>query len=147
GDFETYTQVYRDNRHLVSRHKLTYERSLIAMGERAVADNTVQRIKQIDAERSKLLEASKKEALDRVSQALEDLRDLGFTYLLVNETRGRPRKRAKRAVPRKRQVECPICKFMTSPPHDARKHRFTQGKRKRAFTVKELADFGLKRVG
>jgi hypothetical protein len=111
-----------------------------------VANDAIQRIKQLDAERSKLLETAKKEALDRANQAVADLVALGFAYSLVEGTAKGPRRaRAKKAMRRKKDVECPVCKFKTSPPHDARTHR-SQGKRKRPFNAKQLSEMGLKKV-
>ena len=119
------------------------------MGDGKMAGNAVQRIKQLDAERTKLLDGAKRDALDRATQAVADLVALGFTYSLANgkAARGRPKASAKRNGMGKKGAECPICEFMTSPAHDARKHRFSQGKRKRPFTAKELSEQGLQKVG
>lgn len=40
---------------------------------------------------------------------------------------------------------CTICKFITDPPHDSRKHR-GQGDKKRPFTPKELEEFHMTKV-
>src|SRR5262249_24200156 len=117
------------------------------MGRPALPKEAIQRIKQLDSERSQVLETAKKEALDRANQAVADLVALGFAYSLVEGTARRMRRvGAKKAVRRAKDVECPVCKFKTSPPHDARKHRFSQGKRKRPFTSKELSEMGLKKA-
>jgi hypothetical protein len=109
----------------------------------------VERIKQLEAEKTKLVAAARKEALARANQAVADLVALGFTYRLVDGNGSRaPRKAARRkGAGRMGDHPCPVCEFKTSPPHDARKHRFVQGKRKHAFTAKELTDLGLKKVG
>ena len=110
-----------------------------------MAENPIARIKELDKERSQLLTTAKKEALDRANEAIADLNVLGFKYQLTEE-----RSRARGGSGRKgtRQVKdaaCLVCKFKTSPPHDARKHR-GQGKRKRAFTAEELKELGLQKA-
>ena len=120
----------------------------------AASDNPVERIKQIDQERAKLLGEAKKEALARANQAVADLVALGFTYTLVDgqaPARAKTAKTAKTASRKGtrqiRNAPCSICGFKTAPLHDARRHRFSQGKKKRPFTAKELSDLGLKKVG
>jgi ribosomal protein L13E len=56
------------------------------------------------------------------------------------------RKRSGKGTRSVKSAPCPICKFKTVPPHDARKHRFAQGKNKRPFTAAELSNLGLKKV-
>jgi hypothetical protein len=102
----------------------------------------IARIKELDAERTKLIDEAKKEALARAKQAVADLNALGFAYSLAPV--------AKKAVGRKTvggipDTPCRICGFRTNPPHDARKHRFSKAK-KRAFTSKELTDLGMRKV-
>jgi hypothetical protein len=103
------------------------------------------RIKELDAERTKLTNEAKKDALTRAQQALADLNALGFAYSLTQASL------AKKAVGRKavgrisRDNPCRICGFRTNPPHDARKHRFSKAK-KRPFNVKEITDLGLRKV-
>jgi hypothetical protein len=105
-------------------------------------DDPIARIKALDAERTKLLDEAKKDALARAQQAIADLNALGFSYSLAPV--------AKRAVGRKAvggipDNPCKICGFRTSPPHDARKHRFSKAK-KRPFSAKELTDLGMRKV-
>jgi hypothetical protein len=101
----------------------------------------ITRIKELEAEKSKLIESAKSEALARAKQAVADLNELGFRYSLTQgEGKGRKGERKIQA-----EKPCSICGFQTNPRHDARKHR-SQGKRKRAFTSKELSDFGLRKV-
>ncbi len=105
------------------------------------------RIKEIDAMRVKLLTAAKNEAFARAEQAVADLNALGFSYTLAD---GGPKARRKTSR-RKRErtikdAPCPVCKFKTKPPHDARRHRFSQGKKKNPFTPAELQKLGLKKV-
>ena len=107
----------------------------------------VQRIKELDQERNKLLGGAKKEALDRANQSVADLKTLGFKYLLIPEVEITPvSARGRKGTRTVKNAPCPICKFKTAPPHDARKHRFAQGKKKRPFATKELADLGLKKL-
>jgi hypothetical protein len=117
----------------------------------AASDNPAERIKQLDQERAKLLGEAKKEALTRANQAVADLVALGFTYTLADDrapARAKTAKTASRKGTRQiKDAPCSICGFKTAPPHDARRHRFSQGKRKRPFTAKELSDLGLKKVG
>jgi hypothetical protein len=49
----------------------------------------VARIKELDAEKSKLIESAKSEALERAKQAVSDLTALGFSYQLTQVSVGR----------------------------------------------------------
>lgn len=108
-----------------------------------MAENPVARIKELDKERSQLLTTAKKEALDRANEAIADLNALGFSYTLSGE--GAAPRRGRKGMRQVKDAACPVCKFKTAPPHDARKHR-GQGKRKKAFTVSELQELGLKKA-
>jgi hypothetical protein len=55
----------------------------------------IARIKELDAEKSKLIESAKSEALERAKQAVADLNALGFAYSLAQASV------AKKAVGRK----------------------------------------------
>ena len=96
-----------------------------------VADTTIERIKQLDKERASLLDTAKKAALTAANQAITALNALGFNYRLISEgekTVATKRKSKSRKGTRTiRDAPCAICKFKTSPHHDARKHRFAQG--------------------
>jgi hypothetical protein len=106
-------------------------------------DNPIARIKELDKERSQLITTAKNEALVRANAAISDLNALGFNFTLTEEkaraVSGRKGTRQVKAAP------CSVCKFETTPPHDARKHR-AQGKRKRAFTTAELKELELKKT-
>lgn len=106
-----------------------------------MADNPIQRIKQLDEERASLIDGARKEALAKATEAIAQLASLGFTYHLVEAGRA-PRKGAPRQAS---DAACPICKFKTKPSHDGRRHR-AQGERKRPFTPAELKDMGLARI-
>ena len=111
-----------------------------------MADNAVERIKVLDKERAKLLTTAKQEALDRATAAVNDLNVLGFSYQLIEKQTEEHRKNLNQKRQRISREPCPICKFGTNPPHDARRHRFSQGKKKRPFTSKELSEMGMRRV-
>jgi hypothetical protein len=106
----------------------------------------LEQLKKLDEQRAALLDNAKKEALAKAEAAVADLNSLGFAYRLV-EGDAAPRKRGTRAGagavdPTK---PCSVCNFLTTPNHDARKHR-AQGESKKPFTAKELEAFGLKKA-
>jgi len=111
-----------------------------------VAESPINRIKELDKERARLLDTAKKEALTRAESAVADLNALGFDFRLVNGVaRGRPAGTGRRGGRKMRAKECPLCKFETKPPHDRRAHRFSAAKR-RPFTAAELKEKGYARV-
>jgi hypothetical protein len=109
-----------------------------------MADNPIARIKQLDQERAQLISSARKEALDRAKAAIADLSALGFNYRLLEGG-----KTSKRSAPNGtgfvKDAPCPVCKFKTSPLHDARKHK-RQGKRKRPFTPAELKELAFEKA-
>jgi hypothetical protein len=109
-----------------------------------VEKDPIARIKELDAERTKLIDGAKKEALARAQQAVADLNALGFAYSLQVSV-GRKAAGGKGSGQIQAEKPCKICGFRTRPPHDARKHRFSKAK-KRAFNAKELTDLGLRKV-
>lgn len=106
-----------------------------------MASTALEQIRKLDEQRSKLLDNAKAESLLRVQEALEELNNLGFSYSLSENARGRGR----RGVRAKNDGPCPICNFKTNPPHDGRRHR-AQGGRKVAFTNAELSAMGYSKV-
>ena len=111
----------------------------------------LEKLKALDAQRAQLLEDAKKEALDNAERAVAELNDLGFHYSLTEgasvslPTRA-PRKATSQAPKRQaRDLPCPICLFKTTPHHDGRMHR--SQKSKKPFTVEELMERGLTKVG
>lgn len=84
------------------------------------------------------IEDLRKEAINEI---LEQRKELDAQLKsLGHEVGGTPRRSQRRTLdPNK---ECPICAFVTTPPHDARNHR-GQGKKKKAFTAEELKEFGM----
>ena len=108
--------------------------------------SVLEQLKKLDEQRAKLLDGAKAEALKKAEEAVAELNEIGFSYRLV-EGDGAPKKRGTRAGagavdPNK---PCSVCNFVTVPNHDARRHR-AQGEAKKAFTVKELEAFGLKKA-
>lgn len=108
--------------------------------EDTVAETILEKLKKLDAERSKLLEGAKTEALAKANQAVEELNAIGFSYELVENKGEKPRKARK--VDHAPKGTCPICKYSTNPPHDARSHRAQQS-HKKPFTDDELAKLGM----
>lgn len=102
---------------------------------------------RINAQRAKLKESAKAEAMEKANAAVEELNSLGFNYRLVDGDVGFTRAANKPKGQRKTDPNkvCPICDFITDPPHDARKHR-SQGDNKRPFTAEELTSMDLKKV-
>ena len=110
--------------------------------------SNLEKLKALDAQRAQLLEGAKKEALDNAEKAVAELNELGFHYSLVEGASAAraPRKAGTQAPKREaRDVPCPICKFKTTPHHDGRMHR--SQKTKKAFTVEELMERHLAKVG
>src|SRR5262245_44776581 len=108
--------------------------------------SAVNKIRQLDAQRAKLIAAAKSEALKKVAKALQELNDLGFNYKLVTDgDRQLAFKKAKKGRGKGRVTKgaCKICGFSTIPPHDARTHR---GQSKKApLTNEELVGRGMRR--
>jgi hypothetical protein len=108
----------------------------------------LEKLKALDAQRAQLLEGAKKEALDNAEKAVAELNELGFHYSLVEgaSTARAPRRAGTQAPKRQpRDLPCPICNFKTTPHHDGRMHR--SQKTKKPFTVEELMEKGLTKVG
>lgn len=110
--------------------------------------SVLEKLQALDAQRAKLLEDAKKEALDKAEKAVAELNELGFSYRLVEgaSTARAPRKAGAEAPKRQtRDLPCPICEFKTDPHHDGRAHR--SQKTKKPFTVEELMERHLAKVG
>jgi hypothetical protein len=112
----------------------------------------LEKLKALDAQRAQLLDDAKKEALQNAEKAVAELNELGFNYSLTEgasastPTARAPRKAASQAPKRQaRELPCPICHFKTTPHHDGRMHR--SQKTKKAFTVEELMERHLTKVG
>jgi hypothetical protein len=109
---------------------------------------TLQQLKKLDEERTKLLEGAKADALARAEEAINELTALGFDYELAEparETARNTRTVRKGLVPDHHpKGTCPICEYATKPPHDKRSHKSQQ--KKRPFTADELHQRSLARV-
>ena len=108
--------------------------------------SVLEKLQALDAQRAQLLEDAKKEAIDQAEKAVAELNELGFNYRLVEGAARAPRKAGAEAPKRQtRDAPCPICEFKTTPHHDGRMHR--SQKTKKPFTVEELMEKGLTKVG
>jgi hypothetical protein len=112
----------------------------------------LEKLKALDAQRAQLLDDAKKEALENAEKAVAELNELGFHYTLTEGgsvtvlSARAPRKASSQSPKRQaRDLPCPICHFKTTPHHDGRMHR--SQKTKKAFTVEELMEKHLAKVG
>jgi hypothetical protein len=111
----------------------------------------LEKLKALDAQRAQLLDDAKKEALENAEKAVAELNELGFHYTLTEGARASalparaPRKASRAPKRQASDLPCPICKFKTAPHHDGRMHR--SQKTKKAFTVEELMERHLAKVG
>jgi len=109
---------------------------------------TLQQLKKLDEERTKLLEGAKADALARAEEAINELTALGFDYELAEPARETARNtrtvRKGLAPDHHPKGTCPICEYATKPPHDKRSHKSQQ--KKRPFTADELHQRSLVRV-
>jgi hypothetical protein len=102
--------------------------------------SVLEKLKQLDDQRNKLLDEAKAEALANARKAIDELNALGFNYALTEEgsAKGKKVSAAKRPM---QDIPCKICKFKTTPLHDARAHRSQETKK--PFNKAELAERGL----
>jgi hypothetical protein len=109
--------------------------------------SAIEEIKELKAELESKTAQAKADALDRASEAIGFLRELGMdndTILKDLGFRGRAKAQESREARPPKDEPCPICHFRTDPPHDGRSHR-GQAK-KRPLTAEELEKKGLTRV-
>lgn len=108
----------------------------------------LEQLKKLDEQRAKLIEEAKAAAMKKVQEGIDELTALGLEYKLTAIEDVAPAKKrgsregAGQIDPTK---PCSVCNFLTSPNHDARKHR-AQGENKKPFTAKDLEQFGLKKA-
>ncbi len=108
--------------------------------------SVLEQLKALNEQRDKLLEGAKNELLKVAQKAVAELNELGFDYSLIEGAPKAPRKAGTQALKRQsRDLPCPICEFKTQPHHDGRMHR--SQKKKKPFTVEELMEKGLTKVG
>jgi hypothetical protein len=134
---------------LAKKFRLAYDSATRIVFIGAILTSVLEKLKALDAQRAQLLEGAKKEALDNAEKAVAELNELGFNYRLVEggESTARAPRKAGTQTPKRvaRDVPCPICEFKTTPHHDARMHR--SQKTKKPFSIEELMDKGLTKVG
>jgi hypothetical protein len=111
---------------------------------RVTEKSAIERIKELDAERARLFEQAKEEALLKATQAITDLIALGLDYQLTNGATKPAKTGTEKVLGTARDVPCPVCKFLTIPPHDRRSHR--NQKKKAPFSAAELNEKGLVKV-
>jgi DNA repair exonuclease SbcCD ATPase subunit len=109
--------------------------------------SAIDEIKELRAQLESKTEQAKAEALDKASEAIGFLRELGLdndTILKELGFRGRaPAKESREGKPPKDEP-CPVCNFRTDPPHDGRSHRGQT--KKKPFTAEDLEQKGLTKV-
>ena len=105
--------------------------------------SAIERIKELDEERARLFEQAKEEALKKATEAIAELNALGLDYRLTHGT-GKAKSATAETSGTAKDAPCPICKFLTAPPHDARTHR--NQKKKAPFSQAELKEKGLVKV-
>ena len=102
------------------------------------------RLKEIEAERSSILDAAKNELLAEIKGLIDELNGFGFNYRLTEGGR-RGAEGSRKGTPQANPDRaCPICNFKTNPPHDARRHRGQENKK--PFTNRELEEMGMQKV-
>jgi hypothetical protein len=109
--------------------------------------SVIEEIKKLKAQIESKTEQAKTEALDKASEAISFLRELGLnndTILKELGFRGRAKDRDSREAAPPKEEMCPICNFRTDPPHDGRSHRGQT--KKRPLTAEELEKKGLTKV-
>ena len=104
----------------------------------------IERIKQLDEERTRLLDHARKEALDKAGRAVDELNALGFQYRLVESGSRASDRGSRKGTRRVKDAPCPICNFKTMPPHDGRAHRSQNPKK--PFTAEELSSRGFRKA-
>jgi hypothetical protein len=114
---------------------------------REMQKSAIAEIKELRAQLESKTEQAKTEALDKASEAIGFLRELGLdndTILKELGFRGREAARGSREGGPPKDEPCPICHFRTDPPHDGRSHRGET--KKRPLTAEELEKKGLTKV-
>lgn len=101
--------------------------------------------KKLIDQANKYKESAKDEYLAKATEAIKDLKGLGYEYEL-KEKKGRSTKETKKGTIADKP--CPICNFKTrdseGKAHDSRAHRGQE--KKKPFTDKELEERGWKKV-
>jgi hypothetical protein len=121
-------------------YECRFSRGVIRVTEKSA----IERIKELDAERARLFEQAKEEALLKATEAITDLIALGLDYQLTSSAAKPAKSGTEKILGTAKDVPCPICKFLTIPPHDRRSHR--NQKKKVPFSAAELEEKGLVKV-
>jgi hypothetical protein len=111
---------------------------------RVTEKSAIERIKELDAERARLFEQAKEEALNKATDAISDLIALGLDYKLTSGAAKPAKTGTANVLGTAKDVPCPVCEFLTIPPHNGRAHK-TQ-KKKAPFSAAELKEKGLVKV-
>ncbi len=106
--------------------------------------SAIERIKDLDAERALLFEQAKEEALKKATDAISDLIALGLDYQLTNGAANPAKSGTAKVLGTAKDSPCPVCEFLTIPPHNARAHK--NQKKKAPFSAAELKEKGLLKV-
>jgi hypothetical protein len=109
--------------------------------------SAIEEIKELKAQLESKTAQAKAEALDKASEAIGFLRELGMdndSILKDLGFRGRAKTQESREGRSPKDESCPICNFRTDPPHDGRSHRGQT--KKRPLTAEELEEKGLTKV-
>ena len=75
-----------------------------------MAKSALEQVKELDEQKQALVGKAKEEALAKATEAIEELKALGFNYRLW---KGKEGKDARGAI---RDAPCKVCGFKTSPP-------------------------------
>jgi hypothetical protein len=114
---------------------------------RNMQKSAIEEIKELKARLESITEQAKTEALDKASEAIGFLRELGLDNdRILKELgfRGRAKDRESREAMPPEEGPCPICSFRTDPPHDGRSHRGQS--KKKPFTTENLEEKGLTKL-
>jgi hypothetical protein len=106
--------------------------------------SAIERIKELDAERASLFERAKEEALKKATDAISDLIALGLDYQLTPGTAKPAKIGTEKVLGTAKDAPCPVCKFLTIPPHNGRAHK--NQKKKAPFSAAELNEKGMVKV-
>lgn len=98
--------------------------------------STIDKFRELQQHAEDARLAARDEILLKAKKILTELKQLGFTYQLI-EHKGGKRVGA--------MSFCPVCRFETIPQHDGRTHRF-QGDEKKPLTRYELRKLGFQKV-
>jgi hypothetical protein len=110
--------------------------------------SVIEEIKELKAQLSSKTEQARTEAIQKATEAIAVLRDLGDndnTIIKELGLKGEVKKtKAKSESKPTEEASCTVCNFETEPPHDGRSHRGQN--KKKPFTVEELEAKGLTKI-